>query len=444
MAQWLIQNGWVVNEGQSGFLDLRLSGDRIIEIGRQLSAKPGEQVIDAQGRWILPGMIDDQVHFREPGLMHKGDLATESAACVAGGITSFMEMPNTQPVTATRQCLLDKRTRASQKSLANYAFYLGATPQNLEEIRRVDPQLACGIKIFMGSSTGDLVIHDDRVLDAIFADCPLLVVTHCEEDALIRTAFERYHRLYGDAIPAVEHPYIRNRQACFASTEKAIRLARRHGTQLHVLHLTTADELALFDRGDLRQKQITAEVCVHHLWFDESDYTRLGHLIKCNPSIKTAHDREALRLAVQSDLIDIIATDHAPHTWQEKHLPYVKAPSGLPLVQHALLMLLELVHSGTLTLSQVVQKTAHAIAERFQIEDRGYLREGYFADLVMVNPTESTVVTSESLLYKCQWSPLEGTRFTSSIDSTFVNGHRVYHQGAIQSSQKGIPLRFRR
>ncbi len=444
MSNYLITQGSVVNEGQIDVLDIRIQGQRILEIGKHLKARANERVIDAHNQWVMPGMIDDQVHFREPGLMHKGEIATESAAAVVGGITSYMEMPNTLPVTATEADLLEKIHRAQGKSLANFAFYLGATNKNLGDIQRLNPRLACGIKVFMGSSTGDLVVDSDAALEGIFRDAPIVVVTHCEDDGTIRRNLIRYQEAYGDTIPMIEHPMIRSRESCLLSSQKAIGLAKRFGTQLHILHLTTEHELALFDKGSVGSKNITAEVCVHHLWFSEKDYTRLGALIKCNPSIKQERDRGALLKAVQEDQIDIIATDHAPHTWDEKHQLYTKAPSGLPLVQHALLMLLEFYHQGLFSLEKIVQKTSHAVAQRFQIQDRGFIREGYFADLVIVDPQNAQTVKKQDLLYKCAWSPLEGTQFQSKIVMTFVNGHPVYQDGMLDRSRLGMALAFDR
>ena len=440
----LITNARIVNEGREIDADVLIRNGRIEKIASRITNAPGV-VYDARGRLLLPGMIDDQVHFREPGLTHKGEIATESAAAVAGGITSFMEMPNTNPTTTTRERLAEKYAFTAPKARANYAFYFGGANDNADEVARVEPGEACAIKVFMGASTGNMLVDDPKVLEQIFSRAQIPVVTHCEDTPTIKANEEVARARYGEAIPASEHPRIRSEAACYKSTELAVGLAKRHGTSLHVLHLTTARELAFFTPGPLRNKQITVEACVHHLFFDERDYAALGTLIKCNPAIKTAADRRALVAAVMEDRIDVIATDHAPHTAAEKASPsYFKAPSGLPLVQHALPALFELVRRGEMDLATVVRKTSHAVAERFGVVDRGYVREGYFADLTLVDPTRGVLVTPRSLLYKCGWSPFTGRHFPVSIDATWVNGELAWNQGELNPKPLGRRLEFRR
>jgi dihydroorotase len=444
MTDWLITNAELVNEGRRFHADLRVRGGRIERIDGALSARPGERVLDAAGRWLLPGMIDDQVHFREPGLTHKADIQSESRACAAGGITSFMEMPNTKPPATDRAALEAKYARAAEVSRVNYAFYLGATNDNLEEIRRLDPKAAPGIKVFMGASTGNMLVDDPATLDAIFRDAPTPIITHCEDTPTILANEERARERWGDDIPAREHPLIRSREACMKSTQLAIGLARKHGTRLHVLHISTADECALFEPGPLDGKRITAETCVHFLHFCDEDYDRLGHRIKCNPAIKTAADREAITRALAEGRIDVLATDHAPHLAEEKAQPYARAPSGLPLVQYALQCALERVFDGRLRLERVVEAVAHAPAALFGVRERGYLREGYHADLVLVDPARPHAVEAREVLSKCGWSPFEGTTFRSSIAATFVNGHRVWDGGALDDAVRGMRLEFAR
>lgn len=423
----LILNATVVNEGRLQQADLLLQHGRISRIAADLQHARAERIIDASGLHLFPGMIDDQVHFREPGLTAKGDIATESAAAVAGGITSYMEMPNVQPATITNQALIEKQQLARQKSLANYAFYLGATNHNIDEIKAVDSRSVCGIKVFMGASTGNLLVDDSNALEQIFRESPILIATHCEDNNIIsrNAAFARQQ--YGEQMPVTLHPAIRSSEACYLSSAYAVALARRFNSHLHVLHITTARELSLFEPGPLTNKRITAEACVHHLWFSEQDYPELQNLIKCNPAIKTTADRAALLAAVADGRIDIIATDHAPHTLEEKQLPYLQAPAGLPLVQHALLMLLELYHRQQLTLPQIAQNTAHNPAIRYSIQQRGFIREGYYADLVLVDLRQTSTVTQQSIRYKCGWSPLTGQQFHAAIASTFINGHQVFN-----------------
>lgn len=426
MTATLILNATLVNEGASVQRDLLIRDGRIHTIGADLQHLKADEVIDAKNLYLLPGMIDDQVHFREPGLTHKGDIATESRAAIAGGITSFMDMPNVNPP-STNACELDKKfALAAQKSCANYSFYLGSTNHNLEDIKRVDARKICGVKVFMGASTGNLLVDDPSALDAIFANCPILIATHCEDPVITRANEDKYRECYGEHVPLELHPVIRNETACYASTAYAINLAKKHNTDLHVLHISTQKELALFSPGDIRQKKITAEACVHFLWFSAEDYKTLGPQIKCNPAIKRAEDRAALINAINADVIDIIATDHAPHTLAEKQQAYFKMPSGLPLVQHALLSLLSKVNDQVFTIEKVVEKTAHNPAIRYGIAQRGFIKEGFYADLVLVDMQGSTLVDKPSLLYKCQWSPFEGENFTARIVNTFVNGVKVY------------------
>ncbi|WP_313919673.1 dihydroorotase [Tahibacter sp.] len=444
MKNWLIRNAELVNEGTRRMADVRLRNGRIETIADGLLARTDESVVDATGLWLLPGMIDDQVHFREPGLEHKADFATESRAAVAGGITSYMEMPNSKPTTTTLDALEDKYARAAAKSLANHAFYLGATNDNLDVIRSLDPRSACGIKIFMGASTGNMLVDNPDTLDAIFREAPTIVVTHCEDTPTIDANLARERERYGNAIPIERHPYIRSREACLKSSRLAVELARRHGTRLHILHITTADELALFSPGPLRGKRITAETCVHFLQFAESDYVTLGNQIKCNPAIKSESDRQAIVAALRDGRIDVLATDHAPHTIEEKALPYEQAPSGLPLVQFALQCALEQVFDGAIPLERIVESVTHAPAELFQVKGRGYLREGYFADLVLVDPRKPHTVRREEVLSRCGWSPFEGHTFRSSIISTWVNGEQAWDGERVNEQVRGMRLEFDR
>lgn len=425
MPATLIKNAYVVNEGTVTEIDVLIVNQRIEKVASNIKPSSECEVIDAQGCYLIPGMIDDQVHFREPGLTHKGSIATESRAAVAGGITSYMEMPNVTPATTTIEALEKKFDIAAQSSLANYSFYLGATEDNLEQIKQLDPTKHCGVKVFMGASTGNLLVEEPQALDAIFRDSPVLIVTHCESGPVIAKNQEQLRK--EKAVFTIEdHPILRDDRACYASSSYAVELAKKHNSQLHVLHITTEKELALFDKGPIEGKRITAEACVHHLWFSNEDYPKLENQIKCNPAIKFPSDREALLTALSTNQIDIIATDHAPHTWEEKQVPYEQAPAGLPLVQHALLTLFDHVHAGTMTVEQVVEKTAHNPSIRYAIQERGYIREGYFADLVLVDPKASTLVDEENNLYQCAWSPFTGHEFSSQIKHTWVNGTKVY------------------
>jgi dihydroorotase len=444
MTDTLIVNADIVNDGRRFSGDVRIRDGRIAEVAANLAARSNETVFDAAGRLLLPGMIDDQVHFREPGLEHKGDFFTESRAAVAGGVTSFMEMPNSKPTTTNRAALEDKYARAAQKSLANHAFYLGATNDNLEEIQRLDPRSACGVKIFMGASTGAMLVDNPETLDAIFRDSPVLIATHCEDTPMIEANLAIERERYGDAIPIERHPYIRSREACIKSTRLAMELAQRHDSRLHVLHITTAEELQLFAPGPTDGKRITAETCVHFLHFSEVDYATKGNLIKCNPAIKAASDRTAILAAINDGRIDVLATDHAPHTWEEKQQNYEKAPSGLPLVQSVLQCALERWLDGQIPLEILVEKFAHTPARMFDVKDRGYIRAGYWADLVLIDTRKPHRVTREETLSKCGWSPFEDTEFRSTVEATWVNGHLAWHEGKLDDSQLGMRLEFAR
>ena len=438
----VIRGATLINEGRRSEQDVLIRGERIEQIGG--SPRPRSQVteVEAGGKWLLPGLIDDQVHFREPGHVHKGDISSESAAAVAGGVTSFMDMPNVSPATVTRERLAAKYSAAKGRAWGNYAFYLGATESNLPEIQALKGSETCGVKVFMGPSTGDLLVENPEALERIFASCPVLIATHCEDRTRIEEKLAGARETYGESIPAAAHAEIRDAECCYRSSSLAVSLARKHGAKLHVLHLTTAKELELFDPSEDRggAGSITAEVCVHHLWFDQGDYVRLGHRIKCNPSIKSGADRSALRQALGDGRISVIATDHAPHTREEKSGDYLSAPAGLPLVQHSLLMLLDLAGAGHFSVERAVEAACHAPARLYGIAERGFLREGYYADCVLVDPQVGQLVDRQSLLYKCGWSPLEGHRFRASIDATFVNGAVVWADGALAGLPAGQPL----
>jgi dihydroorotase len=444
LKKLLITNARLVNEGEVREADVLIEGDRIATIGSQIHAQDDTDVIDAAGKYLLPGMIDDQVHFREPGMTHKGDLATESAAAVAGGITSFMDMPNVNPQTTTRDALSAKYVMAEHRCTANYAFYLGATNSNIEEIKALQVGSACGIKAFMGASTGDMLVDDPQALENLFAHAPVIVLTHCEHSPTIWENEAKARAKYGEQVPITEHPRIRSAQACLDSSTQAVDLASRHDALLHILHLTTAAEMDLFSTAHRAEKRITAEVCVHHLWFDESHYDQFGADIKCNPAIKTRQDREALVAALNDGRIDIIATDHAPHTAAEKDESYFKSPAGLPLVQHALLTLFDLAETGQIDIKLIVERACHAPADIFGVTDRGYIREGWFADLVIVDPAKPYLVKNDNLLSKCQWSPFVGHEFSASIDTTVVNGEVVYRDGGLTGIIAGRRLEFTR
>lgn len=442
----LIKNATVINEGKRFRADVRIRGNFIDTISPEpLAAENGETVTDAAGRYLVPGAIDDQVHFREPGLTHKADIYTESRAAVAGGITSFMEMPNTQPQTLTQDLLAEKYAIGAEKSLANFSFFMGASNDNLSEVLKTDPKNVCGVKVFMGSSTGNMLVDDQQTLEGIFKECPMLIALHCEKESVVRENLARYRSLYPDGIPVTAHPEIRNAEACYASSSEAVALAEKYGTRIHILHISTARETALF-RNDipLTEKKITAEACVHHLWFTDADYATRGNFIKWNPAVKSAADREAVRAAVNDGRIDVLATDHAPHTLEEKSQDYEKAPSGGPLVQHALPALFELSARGVFTPETIVRKTAHNVADLFNIDRRGYIREGYYADLALVDPAAPFTVAKPNILYKCGWSPFEGDTFGHSVTHTWVNGRLVYQNGIFDESSRGMRLLFNR
>jgi dihydroorotase len=439
---YLIRNANIVNEGRITSGDVLISEGKIAAIGSGIEAVDAE-IIDATGLWLMPGVIDDQVHFREPGLTHKGEIYTEAKAAVAGGVTSYMEQPNTVPPATTVERLEEKYARASEVSLANYSFFIGTTNHNLDELLKINPRNVCGVKIFLGSSTGDMLVDNEEQLDNVFAKVKTLIAVHAEDDPMIKRNVEEYRTKYGEDMPADYHGMIRSREACYTSSSKAIARAKKFGTRLHVFHISTADELELFDNSiPLREKKITAEVCVHHLWFSDEDYKSKGNFIKWNPSVKTANDREALWKALLDNRIDVIATDHAPHTIEEKQQSYLKAPSGGPLVQHSLVAMLEKAREGKISVERVVEKMCHAPADLFRIDKRGYIRQGYWADLVLVHPNQHWTVAKDNLLYKCGWSPLEGTTFHSRVVSTFVNGNLVYNNGAINELYKGMRLEF--
>jgi dihydroorotase len=441
MTSVVIKNARIVNEGEIQEADLRIKNKRIDKVASDIDATSEDQVIDASGCWLLPGMIDDQVHFREPGLTHKGTIASESRAAVAGGITSFMEMPNVNPATTTIEALEAKFEIAARDSAANYSFYLGATEDNLDEIKALDPSRGCGVKVFMGASTGNLLVENPAALEAIFRECPVLIATHCESGPVMAEN-QRQLEALGRQITIHDHPIIRNDEACYASSSYAVSLTKKFNSQLNVLHITTAKELSLFESGPVQNKRITAEACVHHLWFSDEDYHQRGNLIKCNPAIKTSADRDALRQAIVNNTIDIIATDHAPHTLSEKQQAYSSAPAGLPLVQHALISVIEHVKNGWLSLEQLVEKVAHNPAVRYGVAARGFIREGYYADLVLVDPNQTTKVAYANSLYHCGWTPFDGIEFSSRIRSTWVNGEHVFNGQTVAVPHPAQALKF--
>ncbi len=444
MEQILIKHARLVNEGKIYEADLLTKGDRILKIGQNLSS-PGAEIIDARGQYLLPGVIDDQVHFREPGLTQKGTIATESKAAVAGGITSFMEMPNTKPPALTQTLLEKKYDIGARDSMANYSFYMGASNDNLEDVLKTNPTHVCGLKVFMGSSTGNMLVDDETTLEALFSKVNMLIATHCEDEATVRANYEHYHSQYGDDIPFRFHPAIRSAEACYLSSSKAVSLAKKFNARLHILHISTGRETKLFESyKPLESKSITAEACIHHLWFSDQDYPEKGSTIKWNPAVKTAKDREEIWEALLRGSIDVIATDHAPHTLDEKNNPYSKAPSGGPLVQHSLVAMFEFFHQGKITLEMLVEKMCHNPAILFQVKERGYLREGYFADLVLVDPNQPWTVNKQNILAKCGWSPFEGTTFKSAVTHTIVSGKLAYIDGAFDQSIRGQRLEFER
>ncbi|MBE9511869.1 MAG: dihydroorotase [Bacteroidetes bacterium] len=448
MKPLLIHEATIVNE------NIKQTGSVLIKAGKidaiyykkiPRDVIQSSETINTKGKYLLPGIIDEHVHFREPGLTYKADILSESKAAVAGGVTSYMEMPNTKPQTITRQALDDKLNTASGKSLANYAFYIGATNDNLDELLRTDPEKTCGIKVFMGASTGNMLVNNPDTLKHIFSEVKMLIAVHSEDEEIIQKNLQLYRKRYNDNIPVYLHPEIRSEQACYKSTEKAIELANQYSTRLHILHLSTARELELLEgRSYSKNKLITGEVCVHHLWFDDSDYKSLGTRIKWNPAIKTRKDREALLKAVKSNKIDAIATDHAPHTWDEKNKDYTHAASGGPMIQHSLPAMLEMHNRNLIDMETIVEKMCHAPAKIFSIEKRGFIREGYWADLVLVNPDKPWIVSKDNILYKCRWSPFEGTQFKNRVEKTFVNGQPVFDNGIINENIRGRALTFNR
>lgn len=444
MSSILIKSAQIVNEGQIIVADILVKSGRIEKIASTIDVQ-ADRVIDATGLHLFPGLIDDQVHFREPGLTYKADIWHESRAAVAGGTTSFMEMPNTVPNTLTQALLQDKYDIASQTALANYSFFMGAANDNLEEVLKTDPRTVCGIKVFMGSSTGNMLVDNEQALEGIFANAPMLVATHCEDEATIQANLARFKATYNDELTIAMHPLIRSEEACYLSSSKAVALAKKHDTRLHILHISTGKELALFDANThLAQKRITAEACIHHLWFSDQDYATKGNFIKWNPAVKTASDRDQILAGLLDGHIDVIATDHAPHTLEEKNKDYAAAPSGGPLVQHALQALLDLYKQGKMTLEQIVQKSAHNTAICFQLADRGFIREGYWADMVLVDLNKPYTVTKQNILSKCNWSPFESYTFGSTIEHTLVSGRLAYSEGRIIEVGAGQRLLFDR
>ena len=439
----IVRNIEIVNENKQFKGDISIEGPFIEEVKEGSISGNFEQEFDGSGLIAIPGMIDDQVHFREPGLTHKANIFSESRAAVAGGITSFMEMPNTIPNTVNQKLLEEKYKIASENSIANYSFFMGANNENLDEVLKTNPKDVCGIKVFMGSSTGNMLVDNSKTLSQIFKNSPLLIATHCEDEATVRKNTSIFRKKYGEEIPFEMHPLIRSEEACYLSSSLAVELAKKYETRLHVLHISTAKEVSLFSNNKmLKDKKITAECCIHHLWFNDTHYKEKGSLIKWNPAVKSENDRVNLINAINDNIIDVIATDHAPHTFQEKNNTYLKAPSGGPLVQHALLALLELEKRNEITLKQIVKKTSHDLAECFKINKRGYLRPGYFADIVLIDRKKYHKVSSENILYKCGWSPFNDFEFSSSINSTFINGKRIFHKGVFSNEENGMRLNF--
>ncbi len=445
MQDLIIKNGTIINEGEKTSGDILIRNGKIEKIATQIDTPVNALEINAEGKWVLPGIIDDQVHFREPGLTHKAELYTESRAAVAGGTTSYMEMPNTKPPALTQELLQQKYDRAAEVSLANYSFFMGASNDNLEEVLKTNERDVCGIKVFMGSSTGNMLVDDEKTLEGLFSKVPMLIATHCEDEETVRANMKKYREKYGEEVPMEEHPIIRSVEACYKSSSMAVKLAKKYNTRLHILHLTTADELDLF-RNDipLKEKRITAEVCVHHLYFNSNDYAKYGSGIKCNPAVKGPQHQQALLPALLDNRLDIIATDHAPHTWEEKQQTYFKAPSGVPLVQHSLNIMMEFAQEGKISMERVVEKMCHAPADCFLVDKRGYLREGYWADVLIVDPNKKWTVAKDNILYKCGWSPLEGHEFTGMVESTIVSGHLAWHEGKLNEARMGERLIFDR
>lgn len=441
----LIKNARIVNENNIFLSDVLIENEIIREISTEIKVPENVEIIDAEGKFLIPGFIDDQVHFREPGLTHKANIATESRAAVAGGITTFIEMPNTVPQATTQDLLEDKFKIAANDSYANYSFMFGGTNDNLDELLKTDPKKVAGIKLFLGSSTGNMLVDNEAVLEKIFSSTKMIISVHCEDEATIRKNTQEFVDKYGDDIPVKYHPIIRSEKACYLSSSKAIELAKKTGARLHIFHVSTAKETELF-RNDipLEEKQITAEVCIHHLWFSDKDYAEKGTHIKWNPAVKTEKDRLGLWEALLDDRIDVLATDHAPHTLEEKNNVYTKAPSGGPLVQHAVTAILEKVKEGVISIEKAVEKMSHNPAKLFQIEKRGFIKEGYFADLVLIDTNKPQIVSKDNILYKCGWSPFEGTTFSSSITHTFVNGNLIYNEGVFNEKIKGKRITFNR
>lgn len=445
MSSYIIKNAIIVNENNTFKSDVLIENEIIKEIATNITALENTTIIDAKGKYLIPGFIDDQVHFREPGLTHKANIATESKAAVAGGITTFIEQPNTVPQATTQELLENKFKIAAKTSYANYSFMFGGTNDNLEELLKTDPKKVAGIKLFLGSSTGNMLVDDLEVLEKIFSSTKMIISLHCEDEATIRKNTAEFKEKFGDDIPIKYHPIIRSEEACYISSSKAVELAKKTGARIHIFHISTAKETELF-RNDipLEEKQITAEVCIHHLWFNDADYDEKGTFIKWNPAVKTEQDRLGLWEALLDDRIDVLATDHAPHTLEEKNNVYTKAPSGGPLVQHAVTAILEKVKEGVIPIEKAVEKMSHNPAKLFQIEKRGFVKEGYYADLVLIDTNKSQTVTKENILYKCGWSPFEGTTFSSTITHTFVNGNLMYNEGIFNEETKGKRLTFDR
>lgn len=445
MKNYIIKGAKIINEGKSHYSDLLIKNGRIEKIASEVSVDFNTTEMNGEGLMLMPGVIDDQVHFREPGLTHKAEIYTEAKAAVAGGVTSYMEMPNVNPQTVTQQLLAEKYELGRTKSLANYSFFMGTTNDNYDEVMKTDPTTVCGIKIFMGSSTGNMLVDDEHVLSRIFANSPMLIATHCEDEHTVKTNLEKYKEIYGENIPFEAHPLIRSEEACYLSSSFAAKLAKKHDTRLHILHISTGKETNLFSNDlPLGKKRLTSEACIHHLWFSDQDYKEKGTWIKWNPAVKTSEDRAQIWEALLDDRIDIIATDHAPHTIDEKNNPYLSAPSGGPLVQHTLVAMLEFVHQGKISPERLVEKMCHAPAKCFDVRERGYIREGYHADLVLVDLNKPWKVASSNILSKCGWSPFDGQTFQSSVESVFVSGHLAYHQDQFDESIKGKRLDFDR
>jgi len=445
MSHTVIKGALIINDNNSEYLDVQITDQRISKVASNIQLKGNYEEINGEGLWLIPGIIDDQVHFREPGMTHKADIASESKAAVAGGVTSFMEMPNTKPECLTQELLQSKYDIAAKTSYANYSFFMGVSNENYDEVMRTNPKNVCGIKIFMGSSTGNMLVDNPNVLNTLFANVPMLIATHCEDENTIKNQLEYYKSTFGDTLSASHHPLIRNTDGCYLSSSFARDLAKKYGTRLHILHISTEKELSLFDNTiPLEEKKITSELCVHHMYFCDKDYNTLGNLIKCNPAIKSQEDRNALLVGLLEDRLDIIATDHAPHTWDEKQNPYLSSPSGLPLIQHALTIMMDFYHRGLISKEKIVEKMCHAPAQCFKINDRGYIQEGRYADLVLVDPNKEVSVSKENIFYKCGWSPLEGKTFKGSAVTTMINGNKVFQDGQHLSAGQGMRLTFER